>query len=149
MRGAVSEFVGSDVSKDTLDVALRPSRNRLSFSNDEAGIIALIGELKDVAPALVVLEATGSYKTASVAALSLATTPVARRLAAWWDERLCAAEIGMRQLLRCRTRCCLWTAPFGDGHKYSGISAPRFVTNVRSFSQGARELLMCPIQHAD
>ena len=35
-------FIGIDVSKARLDVAIRPSAEKLSVSNDEAGIQALV-----------------------------------------------------------------------------------------------------------
>ena len=56
MRDAV--FVGIDVSKGTLDVALRPSGESFRVSNDQGGISALVERLSAVQPELVVLEAS-------------------------------------------------------------------------------------------
>jgi len=70
-------YVGIDVSKQFLDVALRPSEERLRERNDEAGIAALVARLTSVAPELIVLEATGGLQASVVAALALAKLPVA------------------------------------------------------------------------
>jgi transposase len=69
-------FVGIDVSKATLDVAVRPAGERWSSANDDAGIRALVERVRAVGPTLVVLEATGGYETAAVAALAAAGLPV-------------------------------------------------------------------------
>ena len=65
-------FVGIDVSKATLDVALRPSGEPWRSTNDEAGIAEVIGRLQPLAPHLLVLEATGGLERLAVAALALA-----------------------------------------------------------------------------
>jgi len=70
-------FVGIDVSKAQLDVAIRPSGERLQVDNSEDGIANLIGHLCQLAPELVVLEASGGYQAAVVAALGLAKLSVA------------------------------------------------------------------------
>lgn len=70
-------FVGIDVAKAQLDIALRPSGERWAVTNDDAGIAALVTRLQAIAPQLIVLEATGIYQRAAVAALSVAGLPVA------------------------------------------------------------------------
>ncbi len=65
-------FVGIDVAKATLDVAVRPGGERWSAPSDEAGIGALVARLQPLAPALIVLEATGGFETATVAAMAAA-----------------------------------------------------------------------------
>jgi transposase len=70
-------FVGIDVAKAQLDIALRPSGERWAVTNDDAGIAALVTRLQAIAPQLIVLEATGTYQRAAVAALSVAGLPVA------------------------------------------------------------------------
>lgn len=70
-------FVGIDVSKAQLDVAIRPSGERLQVGNSEEGIANLIGHLFKVGPELIVLEATGGYQAAVVAGLGLAKLSVA------------------------------------------------------------------------
>lgn len=70
-------FVGVDVSKAVLDVAVRPSGERLQVGNDDAGIAALVKRLVQLKPELVVLEATGGYEDACAVALAAAKIPVA------------------------------------------------------------------------
>jgi transposase len=68
-------FVGIDVSKTQLDVALRPE-GRFAVSNDETGFTQLIERLSRVAPVRVVLEATGGLEIPLVGALAAAGLPV-------------------------------------------------------------------------
>lgn len=67
---------GIDVSKQTLDVAVRPDGQRLKFANDEAGFAELIKQLRPMKPERIVLEPTGGYEAALVHALSAAELPV-------------------------------------------------------------------------
>lgn len=55
-------YVGIDVSKDRLDVAVVPSGKRWQVPNTEAGLLDLGEQLGTVEPALVVLEATGGLE---------------------------------------------------------------------------------------
>lgn len=72
-------FAGIDVSKKRLDVALRGSQQRgWSVKYDEAGVAALVEELKALAPTLLVLEATGGLEIHIAAALTSAGLPVVR-----------------------------------------------------------------------
>lgn len=54
-------FIGIDVSKDQLDVAVRPSGEKAQFGNHDDGIDQLIQKIEPLRPTLIVLEATGSY----------------------------------------------------------------------------------------
>jgi transposase len=74
-------FVGIDVAKATLDVALldgalEPSGEVWSVPNDAAGIPDLVMRLAPLAPTLIVLEATGGYEIPITAALASAGLPV-------------------------------------------------------------------------
>ena len=69
--------IGIDVAKARLDVAVRPGGDQWQAPNTEEGIAGLVGRLKPLAPALVVLEASGGWELAVVAALAAATLPVA------------------------------------------------------------------------
>jgi len=69
-------FVGVDVSKGRLDVAVRPSGESASFSNDELGIKPLVNRLGEIQPTLIVLEATGGIERQLVRALVSAELPV-------------------------------------------------------------------------
>jgi transposase len=68
-------FVGIDVSKAQLDIAIRPSAERESVSNDKAGIKTLVKRLGKVGPALIVLEATGGFERQVMHALVCAELP--------------------------------------------------------------------------
>jgi transposase len=70
-------FVGIDVAKAQLDIALRPTDERWPVANDDAGIAALVARLQALQPTLIVLEATGGSQRAVVAALAAARLPVA------------------------------------------------------------------------
>ena len=69
-------FVGIDVSKAGLDVAVRPVGNREFVANDAAGIEILLQRLRELQPALIVLEATGGVERAVTRALASAEFPV-------------------------------------------------------------------------
>ena len=70
-------YVGIDVSKERMDVAVRPTGRNWSVSYDEAGVDDLVAQLKDLKPAGVITESTGGLELALVAALAAATLPVA------------------------------------------------------------------------
>ena len=65
-------FVGIDVAKGSLEVALAQSGATTRLSNDEQGIDALLALLADKPVALVVLEATGGLERPCAQALYLA-----------------------------------------------------------------------------
>jgi transposase len=69
---APTTFVGIDVSKARLDIAVRPSALRWQVSNDDAGIRELRSRFAEPQALLVVLEATGGYEHAAAAALASA-----------------------------------------------------------------------------
>ncbi len=70
------EYVGIDVAKATLDVAVRPSGETWQVTNDEAGIVELVAQLEALGAGLVVCEATGGFERAVVAALAVAAIPI-------------------------------------------------------------------------
>ena len=69
-------FVGMDVAKAQRDIALRPTGERWAVTNDERGLAALVVQLQAMQPTLIVLEATGSYHRAVVAARVAAALPI-------------------------------------------------------------------------
>jgi transposase len=77
MDSPASTFVGIDVSKGHLDVAIRPSGEIFRVPNTPAGLAELAARLGPAAPALVVLEATGGYELPALAALRAAGIPAA------------------------------------------------------------------------
>jgi transposase len=68
--------VGIDVSKDRLDVAFRPGGEVLVVERTAVGLDTLVSRLRDRAPQLVALEATGGFETVVTAALAAAGLPV-------------------------------------------------------------------------
>jgi len=74
---ATDIYVGVDVAKACLDVAVLPSGERQRFAHDDAGLAAFLQWMRRVTPALVVLEATGGYETDVATALALADLSVA------------------------------------------------------------------------
>src|SRR5947209_14212013 len=71
-QGRVMEriFVGLDVSKNRLDVHVRPAGESFTLAYDEAGLVTLVRRLSAIRPALIVLEPTGGYEAAVAAALA-------------------------------------------------------------------------------
>lgn len=69
-------FIGIDVSKARLDVAIGPSGERESVANDESGITSLVKRLVSLNPALIVLEATGGIERSVTRALASAELAV-------------------------------------------------------------------------
>lgn len=70
-------YVGIDVSKEWVDVAVRPGGEEWRERLDEEGIEELVMRLEALRPQLVVMEATGGYEMPVVAALGVAGVPVA------------------------------------------------------------------------
>lgn len=69
-------LIGIDVAKAELVVGSRPGGERWSVANDERGVSSLVDRLREDAPELIVLEATGGYELLCVAALAAAALPV-------------------------------------------------------------------------
>lgn len=68
--------VGIDVSKDKLDIAIRPGGEVFGASRDAAGLDTVIARLAPLAPATVAVEATGGFETVVAAGLAAAGLPV-------------------------------------------------------------------------
>ena len=69
-------FVGIDVAKAQLDIALRPSGERWSVPNDTNGVTTLVERMQTLQPTLIVLEATGGLERIVTSALATAGLPV-------------------------------------------------------------------------
>lgn len=69
-------FVGIDVAKQELVVALRPSNEQFAVTNDEHGVVKLLTRLLKLRPELIVLEATGGLELLAVSLLAHASLPV-------------------------------------------------------------------------
>lgn len=55
-------YVGIDVSKEKLDLFIRPSQEHLLLENTDIGFSKLIEKFSNSKPSLIVLESTGGYE---------------------------------------------------------------------------------------
>jgi transposase len=69
--------VGIDVSKHELVIAVVPTGEQWTSGTEHAALDQLVTRLRTLAPALIVLEATGGYERTLVAACAVAHLPVA------------------------------------------------------------------------
>lgn len=77
MTTSSGKFVGIDVAKDKLDIAVLGEKKASQMGNDEVGITKLIKKLQILNVELIVVEATGGYQRAVVLGLYEAGLPVA------------------------------------------------------------------------
>ena len=77
MATSSETYVGIDVSKDKLDVAVLGQERGWQVDNAQAGIAKLVQQMQEVCPELIVVEATGGYQRAVVEALFHAGLSVA------------------------------------------------------------------------
>jgi transposase len=70
-------YIGIDVSKATLDVASLPDGESWTVTNDDRGLAELTRRLVALAPALVVMEATGGFEMLAALTLAKAGLPIA------------------------------------------------------------------------
>lgn len=75
---ATMPYLGIDVSKDKLDLAVEGQAGVVVFANDASGITQLIERLRQLRPALIVLEATGGYEKLLLNTALEAALPIAR-----------------------------------------------------------------------
>jgi transposase len=78
MSSLTATYVGIDVSKEKLDVFFIPAEGYEKESNDLAGHQRLVARLQELAPELIVLEATGGYEREVLRTLAAAKLPVIR-----------------------------------------------------------------------
>lgn len=62
MENNQDNYVGIDISKKSLDIDGYPNSCKASYTNDEAGHLALIEALRHLAPKCIVMEATGGLE---------------------------------------------------------------------------------------
>jgi len=70
-------YVGIDVSKDRLDVAVLGRKEITQVGNTKPGLTKFTKEMRQLKPKLIVVEATGGYEEALVLGLFEAGLPVA------------------------------------------------------------------------
>jgi len=73
----MTHYIGMDVSKDRLDIAVHESGERFDCRNDAQAFAELVERLRGLAPRLIVLEASGGYEQAVLFALLAAGLPAA------------------------------------------------------------------------
>ena len=78
MNASELKFVGIDVAKNSLELAMDAQGKTREFDNDEKGIAKLLGALKAAEGRVgaVVLEATGGFERQAAIALCCAGLPV-------------------------------------------------------------------------
>ena len=77
MATSSGAYVGIDVAKERLDVAVLGEEREWQVDNSPNGIASLVKQMADLQPKLIVVEATGGYQRAAVEALFHAGLPVA------------------------------------------------------------------------
>ena len=77
MATSSETYVGIDVSKDRLDVAVLGQRQETQVENSREGIARLVEQMLELQPELIVVEATGGYQRNVVEALFHAGLSVA------------------------------------------------------------------------
>ena len=75
---AAEVTIGIDISKQTLDIHVHPSRTARRFANDPSGIAELIDWLAPLNPTRIVFEATGAYHRGLAMALGKAGLPAVK-----------------------------------------------------------------------
>jgi transposase len=69
-------FIGIDVSKDNLDIAIYPTNDFSRVPNNQDGLNELTNSFQVIEPELIVLEATGGYEMLAASTLFAAGLPV-------------------------------------------------------------------------
>lgn len=76
MKQEPENYVGIDVSKKSLDVAVRPLGISLKCTRSDEDIQLLVERLKELHPARIIMEATGGLEIVVATALAAAALPV-------------------------------------------------------------------------
>jgi len=69
-------FVGIDIAKNSMEVTVYGNKDHWEYANDENGLAKLMIKIKRLAPALIVMEATGGYEITVAAELQARGYPV-------------------------------------------------------------------------
>ena len=72
-------YVGIDVAKDRVDIAVRPTGKSWDVTDYETKVAELVAQLQTLQPAAVILESTGGLELPLVAALAAAALPAWRK----------------------------------------------------------------------
>jgi transposase len=115
--------VGIDASKATFAVAVRPSGERWTTETTVGAIDALVTRLQALTPAVIVLEATGGYEHALVAACAAVGLPVA--VANPRQVRAFAQALGRLRRRTTSTRMCSPTSARACSRRRARSPTPR------------------------
>jgi transposase len=77
MTTSSETYIGIDVSKDRLDIAVLGEKQAWQVNNTPDGIASFVQQMADLQPELIVVEATGGYQRSVVEALFHASLAVA------------------------------------------------------------------------
>jgi transposase len=72
----MDKFVGVDVSKDSLDLCIEPDNEVLHLAYDDTGVAQVVQRLTQLAPTLIVMEATGGLEMRLASELAAKGLPV-------------------------------------------------------------------------
>jgi hypothetical protein len=132
--------VGIDVSKRDLVIAVHSTGEQWTTATTPAAIATLVMRVRALGPRIIVVEATGGYERALVAAMAVAEMPVAaRRIPRGGSRRSCCAASpasGRPRRARCSGSCRnldAWTA--APLPRWS--ASPRSIATVVSSAGGA------------
>ena len=73
---STDDFIGIDVSKDNLDIAVYPKNDFSTIPINQDGLNELINSFQVIEPELIVLEETGGYIMLAASTLFAASLPV-------------------------------------------------------------------------
>lgn len=134
MTTSTERFLGIDVSKDRLDVHVRPDETVRQFDNTPEGLDALAEWARPLGLTLIVVEASGGYERALLTALSLGGLPVSLvnpkrvRDFAKATGRLAktdAIDAAVLAHFAETLRPSVWTMPGADAEKLQALLARR------------------------
>ena len=131
-------FMGIDVAKAQLDIAVRPSGERWAVPNNTDGVATLVEQVQALHPTLMVLEATGGLERAATAALATAGLPVV--VVNPRQARDCARATG--QLAKTDALDARALAPFADVIRPTPRPLPDAQTQELRALLGRRQQLM-------
>jgi len=141
--------VGIDVCKDRLDVAVHPSDEQFSVTNDQAGWRELVRRLRPLQARTIGLEASGGYERGPINALLTAELPV--HLVNPWKLRRFAQAAGV--LAKNDRLDAKLIARFVASMPSREVHRDRAIDHLAELVQGRRQLLdagqqiTCQLEH--
>jgi transposase len=121
-----SVYVGIDVAKDSVEVALSGQTQTLALANGEAGHAELVSTLVPLAPRLVLLEATGGYEqdlALALAAAGLRVSVINPRQAR--DFARCMGKLAKTDRIDAQALCSFAALLDAQGHEPRALADPQ------------------------